>query len=591
MDSPSRFSRTGMARDSGRVRERVFVGNGVRGRRAWGDREAERDRVSAYRHSLSSRREYGSDRRSVSRRQGSKRPAIGGGSNKPSFFSRWDRDRVQRAIDAGIVESVYVENLPPHWSPIDVFKKFSTLGGVIDVFLPGRPARNGLRYGFVKFVSNGRASKIVEKINGMNSFEGPFIANLARSKVEGKGRAVVRETALHGDSSSGQVRDGFLFSQAVGRSPSSLNPPLVVPVETEKGVAGRKVDGEGVSFRYEPTRDNLDFLQTCAFGVLSDGIEWQVAAEMLLAMSKHCTGVKRLGGSYILVPFQSRKAMIECVEVVKASSQELLDLFKAWEEGDHTTHRLCWLNVTGTPPQAWCEDFFRHIAVRFGRFVRLLNNLSCSDDLAVARIQVLTTHKAPIAITFKTRIGIKVFEISVMEAQGCAPLECDAGFERCNIRAPVGPDNLVANRSVTAESGCCRPMRSRLDQSKKLKAHKGRDGSSEESADPFRIKETIKNMEESAKTVSSAEPEVSRVSESIETGEVHPLRVIERRIINHKIAIYQVNFPPNKDSMDQPLRNTETSNYLLEKVLLGGKRSIASTLSLSILEIKIGKAK
>ncbi|KAJ4824527.1 hypothetical protein Tsubulata_006941 [Turnera subulata] len=288
---------------------------------------------------------------------------------KPTFFSKWSREYVQKAIDEGRAHTVYVENIPSGWAMSDIYREMSRFGSVMDVCVPGKLSWNGIRYGFVRFETRGKVEDLVMKVNKQGAIAGVF-----------------------------------------------------------KELAGVDVS------------------------------------------------VKLLGGEYILVGFASKSAMEACINKGEQWLGNYFQMFKEWGENDHATHHLCWLNVYGTPPHAWCEEFFQQIAIRDGKFVQLSNDSDNGCNLEVARIQILTTYKEPIMRAYKALIGDRCFEVSVVEAQ---PPPIDHFFGEHRVGSVL---QVVPLEGVLAASG---------DRSTLKESDKG----VQKSPDPFSIFETIKRLE------------------------------------------------------------------------------------------------
>ncbi|KAJ4841810.1 hypothetical protein Tsubulata_001710 [Turnera subulata] len=275
---------------------------------------------------------------------------------------------------------------------------------------------------------------LIEKINSIQSEAGVFTANLASLRGEVKPSLARQQWVSPGADLKGAIKEGISFSQVVGnKNVADVSNQKSLEQVVQKPIPGKPNNLGKSAFVFKTTEECLEYLNTCAFEVLRDGFEVHDVSASMGALSKSCLRVKSLGGCYVLVSFKSRKDMVSCVDMENDSGYEYFDLFKPWEEGDHASHRLCWLNVIVTPPQAWCEEFFSNIAVHFGRFVKLYKGLSSCVDLDVARIQVLTTYREPIARSFTVSIKGKPFEISVVEAQLSAPVEFVPSFDACDF--------------------------------------------------------------------------------------------------------------------------------------------------------------
>ncbi|KAJ4834496.1 hypothetical protein Tsubulata_021021 [Turnera subulata] len=180
------------------------------------------------------------------------------------------------------------------------------------------------------------------------------------------------------------------FLQAVGpRIQNGASSSFTHPAKESKN--------QEASFIFNPTPSCLNMLKNCAFGEVRKGLSLQDITTSFGSITNLAVDVKMLGGNYVLVFFESREALLSCLKHKEAWKEECFLFIKEWEVGDCATQRECWLNIHGVPPHAWCDDFFSMIAIHFGTLVKSLNPLSSSNHLDVARIQITTPYREPIA--------------------------------------------------------------------------------------------------------------------------------------------------------------------------------------------------
>ncbi|KAJ4848334.1 hypothetical protein Tsubulata_003734 [Turnera subulata] len=187
-----------------------------------------------------------------------------------------------------------------------------------------------------------------------------------------------------------------------------------------KGMMKRRVQADSTIKRGMPQP-----FGECAFGFTTEGCNVAGLGIQLKQLSGYQLQVKAMGGNYVLVVFQSREEMLSCVEMVDSGAIDDLLMLREWKDVDYATCRLCWLNIFGVPPQAWCKKFFNMIAIRVKKFIKLANSLEESNNLEVARVEILTTYKTPISRSFKSLVGKKLYDITVCESQPCSPSGCE----------------------------------------------------------------------------------------------------------------------------------------------------------------------
>ncbi|KAJ4848991.1 hypothetical protein Tsubulata_043791 [Turnera subulata] len=307
---------------------------------------------------------------------------------RPSFFSKQSRDFIRREEEAGRVRTVFLENIPTRWSSIDVYKEMSMCGHVMDIYIPVKLSWNGVS-GFVRFENQGTMGEIVEHNNRRSN--GMLCANLAKksrflaaSNRDPKGKAKVVPTDHRQDhlrDLGGKMKDGLSFSQAVKLEPSQAKDQ------------NRMVDKVDVNLVFHSLDECTKKLKACSLVVIKDGIvSYDICMRVRNAIDA-AVDVKNLGGSYILIAFESRNTMLACLNGGVLGDLGIFVEIKAWDEGDCARNRVAWVNVYGVPPEAWCNVFFRQVTTAFGNYIKLYNSLDGSNDLSVAKVKILTTRK------------------------------------------------------------------------------------------------------------------------------------------------------------------------------------------------------
>ncbi|KAJ4822446.1 hypothetical protein Tsubulata_040253 [Turnera subulata] len=219
----------------------------------------------------------------------------------------------------------------------------------------------------------------------------------------------------------------------------------VIPSVKEKSFEA-KIENK-VSICFKPKADCIERLKVCAFGTVKDGVSLMDVAGIFKEKMKVVVDVKAFGGRYVLIAFVSRADMFASVECRAAWMSEMFEFLKEWTKDDHASHRVCWLNVYGTPHEAWCPEFFRHIATYVGEFLQLHNGIMSSNCLEMARVQILTTFKEPISRSFKVSIDSRAYDVFVVEVQPsshCSSVVTDT----INILGgPMASDRFMASSS------------------------------------------------------------------------------------------------------------------------------------------------
>ncbi|KAJ4833019.1 hypothetical protein Tsubulata_010641 [Turnera subulata] len=417
-------------------------------------------------------------------------------SGKPTFFSRWTRDQVQRALECSKAVSVFLANIPTGWLASDVYKEMAKIGVVIDVFIPGKLTWEGIRYCFVRFEYSGVVNDLLTKINSSKSINGMLKANMARSRRGNmdKGSMQKSKKIFRRFERNAKVKEGCSYAQAVE---SHALPEGVSPAAQSEQHQSRQV-----SFVFNPTEGCLSRLGRCAFGMMRDGIAESDLIQSLNIITNSAVEIKHLGGRYILISFKSREALLSFLKHKEAWEDKCFELLKEWEVGDCATQRECCLNIYGAPPHAWCEEFFSQITVSFGKFIKLHNDLDSCNNLEVAKVQLMTTYREPISRSFRVMIASNVYDIAVVEAQSI--FLCRGGMTSIKEDGRKSEQGCKVSSVEGSSDSCPEVYTPRVSGDRRGIEDKG--GEVQKSQDPFGILDIINYMEK-GKSVLEVEAE------------------------------------------------------------------------------------
>ncbi|KAJ4842956.1 hypothetical protein Tsubulata_020013 [Turnera subulata] len=300
------------------------------------------------------------------------------------------------------------------------------------------------------FKNQGTMGDIVQRINCRCN--GMLCANLAKksrflaaSNRDPKGKAKVVSTDHRQDrlrTLGGKMKEGFSFSQAAKSEPSQ-------PKDQNRTV--EKVD---VNLVFNTPDEYTKKLKACALAVIKDGIvSYDICKRVRLAIDA-AVDVKNLGGSYVLIAFESRNTMLACLNAGVLGDLGVFYEIKAWDEGDCARNRVAWVSVYGVPPEAWCNEFFRQVTTAFGNYIKLYNSLDDSNDLSV-KVQILTTRKHYLVGCSKVRINGRLFDIRIEEVSSPYPFEMQCPLD-IQVRSHRSGPNFSSGRSPSCvpDGGC-----------------------------------------------------------------------------------------------------------------------------------------
>ncbi|KAJ4849180.1 hypothetical protein Tsubulata_031475 [Turnera subulata] len=101
-------------------------------------------------------------------------------------FSKWSRKHIEVTTECNQLFSVYVENIPQRWTPIEVHLLMNRHAEVMDVFLPQKKSKAGKFFGFIQFRNNVDHSYVLECINSMFVDGVHLSASIAKSRIPNK---------------------------------------------------------------------------------------------------------------------------------------------------------------------------------------------------------------------------------------------------------------------------------------------------------------------------------------------------------------------------------------------------------------------
>ncbi|KAJ4822273.1 hypothetical protein Tsubulata_006379 [Turnera subulata] len=103
-------------------------------------------------------------------------------NTKPLNFPHWNRKVIQNVVDNNLIVSIYVENLPNRWTPIDAHLVMSRFGDVMDIFIPQKLKKKGNHFAFIYYKRSGDVRELTTKINTLQ-LDGLYLsASLAKNR-------------------------------------------------------------------------------------------------------------------------------------------------------------------------------------------------------------------------------------------------------------------------------------------------------------------------------------------------------------------------------------------------------------------------
>ncbi|KAJ4843512.1 hypothetical protein Tsubulata_027105 [Turnera subulata] len=334
---------------------------------------------------------------------------------KHSFFSKWSRHQVQRAIGNATVTSIYLENLPREWSAIQTYQHLSRLGKVVDVFIPSKTNRSGYRFGFVRFRSGGDTRRIIADLNKFQVRGGTLRAILARDRTHKPKPAPplqMQKTA--------QMAPDQTFVNVVERSGAAI----IAPCQPQPGIV------------FSPTQNTLSWLTRCAFGVLRNPQDTHAILKLFTLHGGPEVNISQVGGDSVLICFPSAASMSQFCQEDLEWVKNCFRCLEPWKQGLDPVNRLCWVTIRGIPLHAWCREFFSLVALFVGDLVAVAEETQNRQRLDYARLQIMTCSPNPITKTVPVTIAGRSFSLFIQESPPCSGLGTALAASSLPITSP-----------------------------------------------------------------------------------------------------------------------------------------------------------
>ncbi|KAJ4822957.1 hypothetical protein Tsubulata_000314 [Turnera subulata] len=174
---------------------------------------------------------------------------------KPQQFSKWNRKQIANITENQHVTNLYIQNLPLQWSAVELHFILSKFGEVIDVFIPSKRAKNGKRFGFVRYRACRDIQRLISSINLIK------VANDSLQALIARGRDHLRQNHTSSKTPKTLTQPPSSFEKSFADTLKNVTPPC----------PKASYDKANISF---PTfKSDIEWLSSCVFGVLSEPIE------------------------------------------------------------------------------------------------------------------------------------------------------------------------------------------------------------------------------------------------------------------------------------------------------------------------------
>ncbi|KAJ4840861.1 hypothetical protein Tsubulata_039826 [Turnera subulata] len=251
----------------------------------------------------------------------------------------------------------------------------SKYGEFMDVYIPSKRMRNGLRLCFVHFRGIGDVQRLLNDVIQIYVATGKLRASVARER-----RSTRQTQRLNWGNpthhSGGVVDPTKTYTSAVAPPVHGKQPPALEDAPTGNV--------------FIPTSDTLSWLSRCIVGILRDPRDMAPVHQVWGLHGLDEVVDSELGGSSILAYFPT--------------------------QGDRAEDRRCWVSVRGVPLQTWCQEFFELVGSQFGRLIRVHPHMVSRGRVDEARIEVITLQGTMKNKTLEVVVSGQRYSVAVVES-------------------------------------------------------------------------------------------------------------------------------------------------------------------------------
>ncbi|GJX61367.1 nucleotide-binding alpha-beta plait domain-containing protein [Tanacetum coccineum] len=266
---------------------------------------------------------------------------------------------------AKISITIYVTNFPEATTAKELFHACNVYGHVVDSFIPTKRAKNGKRFGFVRFINVFSEERLVNNLCTVWIDHHKLHANISR---------------FHRNNTNGT--NGV--NKAANGSKNATNPSS----KTSVPPTGTGVNKGGNSYAKIVTgvwAKEADGVESSPVTVLDDeclvskdisnslfGRVKEFASLVNLKMTLTNEGfadvtIQYMGEFWVMIKFVSQEAIQKFRDNVSIGSW--FSILKDATLDFHTDKRIAWVETEGIPFKLWTDNSFKRIAARWGELL------------------------------------------------------------------------------------------------------------------------------------------------------------------------------------------------------------------------------
>jgi hypothetical protein len=373
-----------------------------------------------------------------------------GGSNKNPEQVGY-RNKIERTT------SFFITNFPEETNASDLWKLFSKLWKVGEVYIPNKLDKGGKRFGFARF------EDVEDKLMLLNKLQETWIgtyklrANLPKFKrgEEHKyGGESSKPTENIGGkqpgSAGGELRlqsNGKSFLEVVqGGNRNTVQNQMLWRTKPKFKVNSRLTDEEyraGI-MAIEAEPENLKRLEGSFVGILREMADADHIQVTLWMEGFQNIKATQLGLDLILLSSPDKEAIQQAYQTNKDWWERWFSTVKPWRPDILPKGRRIWVRLFGVPLHIWSLEGFKKIIWRYGKLLKLDPETMEQTRLDVARAQIAVTYWEMVDEVIEVKVDDEIFIIRMVEERFGG---VDVGVNKACSRIGVG-DSAGDSRSM-----------------------------------------------------------------------------------------------------------------------------------------------
>nr|GEW77089.1 nucleotide-binding alpha-beta plait domain-containing protein [Tanacetum cinerariifolium] len=257
-----------------------------------------------------------------------------------------------------ISTSIFVSNFPDSFSSKDLFHACKQYNHVVDSFIPSKRAKDGKRFGFVRFINVFSVERLVNNLCMIWVGRLKLNANVAIFNKENlKSSRIVDKTAKRFNKSSHNTFHKTVGNKDIGNSFVNV------------------VKGSGMSLEMESTPTiflddeclNMKDLSCSLMGRVKEFTYFSNFKKVLCNEVFDVLKISYLGELRVLIEFKS--AMVKVLFKENGGANSWFTVLNEAFEDFTLGGRIAWVEVEGIPFKLWSGHTFNRIASKWGKLM------------------------------------------------------------------------------------------------------------------------------------------------------------------------------------------------------------------------------